>query len=60
MSLAEQGNAPAQFNIGVRHENGQGVTQDYKTAVKWYRLSAEQGDADAQLISVRCMVMEWV
>jgi len=28
--------------------NGQGVPQDYKTAVKWYKLSAEQGNADAQ------------
>ncbi len=25
-----------------------GVPQDYKTAVKWYRLAAKQGDADAQ------------
>lgn len=29
-------------------EKGQGVVQDYKEAVKWYRLSAEQGLADAQ------------
>ena len=28
--------------------NGQGVPQDYTEALKWYRLSAEQGDADAQ------------
>ena len=27
--------------------DGQGVPQDYKEAVKWYRLSAEQGDAGA-------------
>ena len=25
----------------------QGVTQDYKQAVKWYTLAAEQGDTDA-------------
>ena len=30
------------------HSKGQGVPQDYKEAVKWYRLSAEQGDAVAQ------------
>ena len=46
--LAEQGNARAQFYLGVMYGNGQGVPQDYKTAVKWYRLAAEQGDADAQ------------
>ena len=30
------------------YENGKGVPQDYETAVKWYRLAAEQGDALAQ------------
>ena len=30
------------------YSEGQGVPQDDKTAVKWYTLSAEQGDADAQ------------
>jgi len=32
----------------LMYKNGQGVPQDYKEAVKWYRLSAEQGDATAQ------------
>ena len=30
------------------YDNGQGVSQDYKTAAKWYALAAEQGDAEAQ------------
>ena len=30
------------------YKEGEGVVQNYKTAVKWYRLSAEQGDAFAQ------------
>ena len=46
--LAEQGDAVAQYNLGVLYRDGQGVPQDYKTAVKWTRLAAEQGDADAQ------------
>ena len=46
--LAKQGNAVAQFVLGVMHQNAQGVPQDYKTALKWYKLSAEQGYADAQ------------
>ena len=46
--LAEQGDAPAQFNLGLMYDNGQGVPQDDKTAVKWYRLAAEQGVAVAQ------------
>ena len=48
LQLAEQGNANAQFNLGIMYEHGQGVPQDYKEAVKWYRLSAEQGNASAQ------------
>ena len=46
--LAEQGDAQAQFNLGVIYFNGDGVAQDYKTAVKWYTLAAAQGDASAQ------------
>ncbi len=46
--LAEQGDADAQFNLGVMYDIGQGVAQDYAEAAKWYRRGAEQGDADAQ------------
>ena len=46
--LAEQGDAKAQYNLGVMYENGQGVPQDYKTAVKWFTLAAEQGYDFAQ------------
>ena len=31
--LAEQGNAAAQYNLGQMYRDGQGVPQDYKTAV---------------------------
>ena len=47
---AEQGDAEAQFNLGLMYSEGQGVPQDDKEAVKWYRLAAEQGDADAREI----------
>ena len=30
------------------YDNGQGVLQDYKTAMKWLELSAKQGNANAQ------------
>ena len=30
------------------YENGVGVAQDNTEAVKWYRLAADQGNADAQ------------
>ncbi len=34
--------------MGVMYAEGELVSQDYKEAVKWYRLSAEQGIAQAQ------------
>ena len=46
--LAEQGHVRSQYNLGVRYARGEGVIQDYKEAVKWFRLAAEQGDAQAQ------------
>ena len=46
--LAKQGVARAQFALGLLYEVGDGVPQDDKTAVKWYRLAAKQGNADAQ------------
>jgi TPR repeat protein len=46
-SLAEQGSAVAQFNLGLMYDIGQGVPQNYPEAVKWYRLAADQGRADA-------------
>ena len=46
--LAEGGIGLAQYNLGFMYDNGEGVPQDYKEAVKWYRKSAEQGHAIAQ------------
>ena len=48
LPLAEQGNAKAQFNLGLMYDNGKGVKQDDAEAVKWYRKAAEQSDASAQ------------
>ena len=45
---AEQGDAKAQYNLGLMYRNGYGVPKDDKQAVKWYRLAAEQGIARAQ------------
>ena len=47
-AVAEQGDATAQLNLGVRYANGEGVPQDYAEAVRWYRLAADQGLAGAQ------------
>ena len=45
---AEQGDADAQYNLGVMYANGKGVLKDAAEAVRWYRLAAEQGLASAQ------------
>ena len=45
---AAQGDADAQFNLGVMYAEGYGVPQDYVEAGTWYRLAAERGDPEAQ------------
>ena len=48
-TLAEQGDADAQFNLGNMYYEGMGVSQDYTEALRWYRRAAEQDNADAQV-----------
>ncbi|MFC5460383.1 TonB family protein [Massilia niabensis] len=43
-SAAELGHAHAQFDLGRRHEIGDGVEANLDEALRWYRKSAEQGD----------------
>jgi TPR repeat protein len=45
---ADQGNASAQFYLGVMSAEGHGLPQDYAKAASWYRLAAEHGDPQAQ------------
>ena len=33
------------YNLGLMYDSGEGVPEDDKEAVKWYRLAAEQGNA---------------
>ena len=46
--LAKQGHVNAQVILGIMYEFGDGVTQDYKIAMKWYKLAAEKGSGLAQ------------
>ncbi len=43
----KQGFAPAQYNLGVMYDKGQGVRQNFKKAVNWYQKAAEQGHPEA-------------
>ena len=45
--LADQGNAVARNYLGDMHNLGWGVPQDYIEALRWYRLAADQGLANA-------------
>jgi tetratricopeptide (TPR) repeat protein len=45
---AQQGNAPAQINVGSLFANGMGVSVDYAQAVAWYTRAAEQGNPQGQ------------
>ena len=45
--LAAQGNASAQYGLGVMYKNGQGVVQDYVRAQMWFNLSASNGYPNA-------------
>ena len=41
--LAEQGDATAQYTLGVFYDNGLGVPQDRIRSYMWFELSASQG-----------------
>tara|TARA_B100000795_G_scaffold215786_1_gene169659 strand:+ start:399 stop:671 length:273 start_codon:yes stop_codon:yes gene_type:complete len=38
--LAEQGNVKAQYNLGIMYQHGEGVSENDKTAMRWYTLAA--------------------
>jgi localization factor PodJL len=44
---AEQGNAKAQYNLGVSYDNGEGVPGDLVYAFAWFNLAAAQGHKGA-------------
>jgi hypothetical protein len=47
---AEGGDAKAQYNLGMMYHNGGGKAhpRDYELAMKWLRLSADQGNVEAE------------
>jgi GAF domain/Sel1 repeat/PilZ domain len=46
--LAGQGDAEAQWQMGVRFHNGEGVPHDDAQAMQWFQRAAEQGHVTAQ------------
>ena len=48
-ALAEQGDARAEFNLGLMSGIGEGGSpQDLPEAAKWFQIAADQGHAEAQ------------
>ena len=47
-TLAEKGDAEAQYQLGTLYAEGKGVEQNDATAMTWFQRSAEQGNAHAQ------------
>jgi TPR repeat protein len=47
-TLAEQGDAKAQFALGTMYRDGLGVAQDYAEALRWWGKAADLGLVDAQ------------
>lgn len=45
---AEQGNALAQYSLGLHYVDGRGVAKDDAEAVKWFHKAAQQGNANGQ------------
>ena len=45
---AEQGNADAQYQLGLCYEKGQGVKQSPKKAQEWYGKAAANGSSKAK------------
>ena len=48
LALADKGDADAQYNLGHCYYDGDGVSQNYYEAAKWWRKSAEQGKSESQ------------
>lgn len=48
LPLAKLGEPNAQYKLGKMYRQGQGVSQDYLEALRWFILASEQGEPNAQ------------
>src|SRR5437764_13404599 len=47
---AEQGDADAQYKLGMAYDNGEGVPRDFVEAMRWWHKAADQGYVMSQFI----------
>jgi hypothetical protein len=48
LARAKAGDATAQYDLGVLYATGDGLVQDYASAVSWFHAAAAQGNVDAE------------
>ena len=60
ITKAEQGNYYYSWILGGIYAEGEGVPQDHEEAVRWYRLAAEQGFANAQFNLGAMTSIDWL
>lgn len=58
-SLAENGDARAQFNLGLMYHGGLFVEQNEEKALSWYQRAAESGVPEAQQFLVVAYTEGW-
>jgi TPR repeat protein len=51
MPLARAGDPIAQHNVAVMYDDGRGLPENYRLALKWYLRAADQGLADSQFMA---------
>ena len=51
---AKDGDATAQYNLGICYYNGDGVAVDKAEAIKWFRKAAEKGRPESQTMLGMC------
>lgn len=57
LPLAQQGNAEAQYILGLYYSVGKGVKQDKQKSENWYILAAQNGDEEAQsTLAMQCNI----
>ena len=57
LEASSKGDHDAQYELGVRYEQGRGVSQDVRQAAREYRKAAEAGHIEAQLVMAKlCLI----
>jgi len=51
---AEEGDADAQYELGLRYHKGEGLTMDLTERVRWFLRSAKQQNPAAAQMLARC------